>query len=87
MNITSENGQTTELLSKYDVEGTPFQIIEDKEKGVFFGVMGQYRLTETYEFKDDLEKDLVDVNWNRVIQVIMLLNEKFNVNDLLKEEE
>lgn len=86
MNITKEVPQENhELIKRDHVENTPFTIIE--LNGAYFGTMGQYRITEPTTDKEQLKKDLETFNWNRVIQVLMLLNEQFNVNDIQNDEQ
>lgn len=63
-----------ELITRTDVEDSPFVIIgKDNE---YFGVMGKYRITEPEETKEEVLKKLQKITWNRIIQVIMILNNK-----------
>ena len=81
MNITHDQKKGEELLEKIDIDNSPFQVVSTDGGKSYFGVMGQYRLTEPYESKEECIKEVSEINWNRVIQVILLLNEKFNVKD------
>ena len=52
-----------------------------------FGVMGNYRLTEQNYSKNqvkEVSKELEKITWNRVVQVIMILDE---IKDKLKKKE
>lgn len=75
-----EDSGPKELIKRTNIKDSPFEII-DKE-GVFFGVMGNYRLTpKTTSFKA-VEKELKEITWNRIIQIVMILNEiKDKLND------
>lgn len=85
---TDNNESSSELIKRHEIEDTPFTVIEIE--GVFFGVMGQYRLTDERDNFDEVEKLLKDFTWNRVIQVLLLMSEQGllgkNINELNKEE-
>jgi len=73
----------SEIFTHEQVEETPFTIIKHDEK--YFGVLGNHRITQLFETKEECEADLKDINWNRVMQVIWAVVEKFtkiNINDL-----
>jgi len=65
----------SETIKREDVKDSPFTIITIDGKS--FGTMGEYRLTEEGNIKD-IRKQLKTITWNRVIQVIMLLDEMKN---------
>jgi vacuolar-type H+-ATPase subunit F/Vma7 len=44
-------------------------------EGYHFGVMGDYRITEKSNSKKEIKKQLENITWNRIIQVVMILNE------------
>jgi hypothetical protein len=72
-----------EIFQHEQVEETPFTIIKHEEK--YFGVLGNHRITQLFDTKEECEADLKDINWNRVMQVIWAVVEKFtkiNINDL-----
>ncbi len=87
MDIVSKNSELeeekTELVKRIDMEDSPFIVVETR--GQFFGAMGNYRLTELYDDLDECKKEVEEFSWNRVVQVMMLLNEKLNVNNELKD--
>lgn len=73
----------SEMFTHEQVEETPFTIIKHEEK--YFGVLGNHRVTQLFDTKEECENDLKDINWNRVMQVIWAVVEKFtkiNINDL-----
>ena len=71
--VNKEDSGGKELIKRTSIKDSPFEII-DKE-GVYFGVMGNYRLTpKTTSFKA-VEKELREITWNRIIQIVMILDE------------
>ena len=58
------------------VENTPFSIITKDEE--YFGVIGNHRITEIYKIKEALEIDLLQTDWNKIVQVIYAIVEQFN---------
>ena len=66
---------SSETIKREDVKDSPFTIITIEGKS--FGAMGEYRLTEEGNIKD-IRKQLKTITWNRVIQVVMLLDEMKN---------
>lgn len=70
-----------ELIKREEIKNTPFQVIT--VKGESFGVMGDYRLTEKGNSVKAVKEDLKKITWNRLVQVIMILDE---VKNKIKEE-
>ncbi len=68
-----KNSGNEELVKRSGMEGTPFEVITTKGKS--FGTMGDYRITETYKEEEDVIKELSEMTWNRIIQVVMILDE------------
>ena len=69
------NKDSSETIKREDVKDSPFTIITIDGKS--FGTMGDYRLTEEGNIKD-IKKQLKTITWNRIIQVVMLLDEMKN---------
>lgn len=67
--------KSTELIKRHEIDNTPFQIIETEEK--CFGAMGKFRITEFFKTKEEVEKELTPMTWDRIIQVTILLIEEF----------
>jgi hypothetical protein len=62
-----------EMIKRKNIKDSPFEIITiDKES---FGVMGEYRITEKYKTVTKVKEELEKITWNRIVQVIMILNE------------
>jgi hypothetical protein len=76
----------SEIFTQEQIEDTPFTIIKHEEQ--YFGVLGKHRITQLFNTKEECEADLKDINWNRVMQVIWAVVEKFtkvNINELEKK--
>tara|TARA_B110000879_G_C11146596_1_gene502714 strand:- start:17 stop:307 length:291 start_codon:yes stop_codon:yes gene_type:complete len=69
------NKDSSETIKREDVKDSPFTIITIEGKS--FGTMGEYRLTEEGNIKE-IRKQLKTITWNRIIQVVMLLDEMKN---------
>lgn len=87
MEKTKQSGSTTsktadkqesnsELLKRTDIKDSPFTIISMVEKNEHFAVMGDYRVTEVYHTLEMAKETVQKVTWNRIVQVIMIMNEK-----------
>lgn len=74
MNAETEIKQESNLIERNNVENTPFQIVS--LEGYHFGVMAKYRITEKYDTKEEVEQELKEITWNRIIQITALLIEK-----------
>ena len=75
-----KENSNSELIKRDGITDSPFEVIT--QNGVSFGTMGQYRLTEPTTDKRKLKRELEKITWNRIIQVIMILDE---MKDKLKE--
>lgn len=64
------------LIEYRNIENSPFTIV--KNEGLYYGVIGNHRLTEPYNDEKELEEELLRIDWNRLIQVIWAVVEKFN---------
>jgi hypothetical protein len=61
-----------EIVQREAVKDTPFTVIS--YEGYHFGVIGEHRITEKYNDKKVVIKKLKEFSWNRVIQVLMILD-------------
>jgi hypothetical protein len=43
--------------------------------------MGKYRLTEEFKTVDECKEDLKEITWNRIVQVLVLINQINEVKD------
>lgn len=71
----------SELIQRDEVKDTPFMIITIEDKGSF-GALGEYRITETYKTKEAVRQEVEKITWNRVIQVMMIINDKMEKEEI-----
>lgn len=71
-----ESGDKEEIIQRDEIKNSPFEVIT--KNGQSWGAMGQYRLTEVENDRKKVKRELTKITWNRVIQVIMILNEITN---------
>lgn len=76
-NVNKKNNSNSnyELFEKLELDNTPFTVISDNEKKIHFGVMGMYRITHDKEDVNEVVKELEEITWNRIMQVILILTE------------
>ena len=67
-------------LTRQDVDNSPFVVIGNDENG-WVGTMGKYRLTEEFETLDECKEDLKEITWNRIVQVLVLINQINEIKD------
>ena len=65
------------------IKNTPFTIV--KEDKNYFGIIGNHRITESYNNKEELKKDLTEITWDRIVQVVWAIAEKYKNINLKKE--
>lgn len=65
-----------ELIKRTEVPNSPFVVITTKEGS--FGVLGKYRLTEVYATEKEAIAGTSAMTWNRIIQVMSLVNTILN---------
>lgn len=70
----ADKQESSTMIERYPIEGTPFTVIT-LENNVNFGVMGEYRVTEEMKSRGEVEDELKCITWNRIIQVMMVLEE------------
>jgi len=83
--VNKEDSGSEELIKRKQITDSPFEVIT--RDGYSFGVMGNYRLTEPNYSEDQVKqvsKELEKITWNRIVQVIMILDE---IKDKLKKKE
>ncbi len=78
---TSEN----QTIKRVEIPDSPFHVITIE--GQSFGVMGDYRLTEKSASEAEVREELSKITWNRIVQVVMLLEEvRTKINNKIKKE-
>ena len=80
--VAKEGSSKEELIKRVQIKDSPFEVIT--QDGYSFGVMGNYRLTEKSNDAKEAAKELKKITWNRVIQIVMILDE---VKSKIKKQE
>lgn len=79
-----DSGSGNQTIKRTEIKDSPFHVITID--GESFGVMGDYRLTEKAGSEKEVKAELKKITWNRIVQVIMILEEvKTKFNKKLKE--
>ena len=60
-----------ELINFTQVENTPFTVISKEEQHIV--MLGKYRISETFESKEEAIKDANSITWNRITQLITVM--------------
>lgn len=71
-----QSSDSAELVKKSEIKDTPFLVVEIDGKA--FGTFGIYRITEEYKTKEEAEEVLRPVTWNRIVQIVSIINEMLN---------
>ena len=76
---------TEELVKRTELKDSPFTVVETD--GKIFGTIGNYRVTEECESVEQCAEECLEINWNRILQVVMILQEKqVEISNLIKGE-
>lgn len=63
-----------ELIKREAMDSNPFQAIWT-EKTDWFAALGQFRITDSFETKEKLEKFLNEKNWETIMSIASVLIE------------
>ncbi len=74
----ADSSKNEQLVTRTNIENSPFEIIGIKDKKEYFATLGEYRITEIFKTKKEAIKEVSEITWNRIIQVQMILIEKLN---------
>lgn len=72
--LDKQNSNSEELIERTEIKDSPF-VVTTVGVGSFV-TMGKYRLTEVFDRKEEAIQNAELITWNRLIQVIILLNEE-----------
>lgn len=78
--ISNKENSNYELVSTEAIEGTPFHVVGEEEKGYFIS-LGRYRVSEVQKTKDEALEELYKNMWYIIMNVII------TTVDILKENE
>lgn len=73
-----------EMVEKIQVPETPFTMVRFEDK--WFLTMGKYRLTEPADTKEEIEAQIENTSWNRIIQIILIIIKDHDEEKQLKLE-
>jgi len=73
---TMENGEE-KTVNVTPIDNSPFSLVEEthNEEKIYFATMGRYKLTENKPTKDEIINEILDVNWNNITRLCMLIVE------------
>lgn len=85
MNISDQDVNGQELVSRTEVADSPFTIIGTE--GKYFAVMGAYKVTEQYDTEEEVLEKL-GFSWDRVTQIFaIMLNQQEDILKFVKDQE
>lgn len=67
--------QNSLIIEREQIENTPFWTLKTEEG--WFLVMGDYRVTEVYETKEEVLECLERDKWKIVLHLAIIVNDKF----------
>ena len=73
MTEISKNPNATELFEKEETEGTPFRVIHDTEKDIYFGIFGNYKVTDDLKTKEEVIFRLTPVTYDNIITLCSVI--------------
>lgn len=73
---TTDNKNYSNELEFIKVDNTPFTIVRIKKE--YFGLIGEHRITEKYDTLDEIQEVIEKITWDRIVQVIWAITEKYN---------
>lgn len=69
--ITEHNTNSSKLIEREQLEGTPFNLIKQEEK--YFITIGNYQLTPQYDTEQEAIDDIQFNQWNIIVTLIDIL--------------
>ena len=74
MTEIKKNPNATELFEKEDIESTPFRVIHDTEKDIYFGILGNYEVTDNYKTKDEVVLKLTPITYDNIVTLCAVIS-------------
>jgi len=75
--------EAKELFEKIPIENSPFVVIRQSDNGKCFAVFGKYKITEDMSNVEECIKVATEITWDRMIQVMTLVNDMMSdINEL-----
>jgi hypothetical protein len=75
-NKSETKEENFEQIVRTEMKDSPFIVVTTKNGS--FGTLGKYRLTEVYKTKEEAIDEMSNFTWNRIVQVISLINNILN---------
>lgn len=76
--MKTHNEKATEIIKMEEIKNTPFLLIHETEKNIFFGVFGPYKITENKTNKDEVINELTPITYDTIIKVVSCIIHKLN---------
>ena len=73
MTEISKNPNATELFEKHEIEGTPFKVVHDTEKDEYFGIFGNYKVTNNFKTKEEVVSKLTPITYDNIITLCSVI--------------
>ena len=81
----ADMSKNEELFKRFEIEDTPFEVLYDSVKDQYCGVLGMHRLTKFYGDLETCKTATEMITWNRILQVIGIINENINKLNQISE--
>lgn len=80
--------QSADLVRRVEIENSPFVAVElESEEGKFcIGMMGSHKVTEKFKTIEEVKNELLNITWNRVVQVIIISLNSPHINPLISKK-
>lgn len=82
--LNTTNNKDYSNLEFIPIENTPFTIVKNEE--TYFGLIGNHRITGNYGTLEEIKKDITEITWDRIVQVIWAIADKYKDINLIKKE-
>lgn len=67
------NLNSSQLITRKSVDGTPFYVVGTEEKG-YFVVLGKYKIAETGKTEEEAIENLEKDKWKVIVNLITTIN-------------
>ncbi|AXH76241.1 MAG: hypothetical protein [Microviridae sp.] len=85
MNAEEAKAPNYQLVSRKKIDGTPFEIIGNNEKGYFLA-FGKYRLTDLFETIEEVQMHIASNHWE-ITAILIAVMIEITDNDKVAEED
>lgn len=66
-----------ELFIRTKIKNSPIVIVNDTEKEIYFGTMGEYKISENYKTLEEAKENSNTITWDKLTLLIHLLMESY----------